>query len=137
MKTSQPLQPVKITLLAALMALALACGYSAKTTPPVAGTVPTITALSPSSATAGSPAFTLTVNGTNFGGKAVVNLNGAAQTTTMVSGSQLAVAVPAAGIATSGTVKVTVTNPGTPGTGMYGSGGTMAETSSPMDFMVN
>jgi hypothetical protein len=66
-----------------------------------------------------------------------VNLNGAAQTTTMVSGSQLAVAVPAAGIATSGTVKVTVTNPGTAGTGMYGSGGTMAETSSPMDFMVN
>ncbi len=139
MKTSQTLQPVKITLLAALIALTLACGYSAKTTPAVAGTVPTIAALSPSSATAGTAAFILTVNGTNFGGKAAVNWNGVAQTsnTTYVSGNQLTVAVPAAAIATAGTISITVTNPGTPGTGMYGSGGTLAETSSPMDFTVN
>ncbi|MFZ1140709.1 MAG: IPT/TIG domain-containing protein [Candidatus Sulfotelmatobacter sp.] len=137
MKTSQTLQAVKATLLATLTALTLACGYSAKTTPPSAGTVPTIAALSPSSATAGSPAFILTVNGTNFGTKAAVNWNGTAQTTTYVSGNQLTVAVPAAAIATSGTVTVTVTNPGTPGTGMYGTGGTLAETSSPMDFTVN
>jgi hypothetical protein len=30
-----------------------------------------------------------------------------------------------------------VTNPGTTGTGIYGSGGTLPETSSPMSFMVN
>ena len=66
-----------------------------------------------------------------------MNWNGAAQTTAIVSASQLTMAVPAAAIATSGTITVTVTNPGTPGTGLYGSGGTLAETSSPMDFTVN
>jgi len=137
MKTSRILPTVKPILLLTLTALTLACGYSAKTTPPVAGTMPTIAALSPSSATAGGPAFTLTVNGTNFGGKAVVNWNGAPQNTTIVSANQLTVAVPAAAIATSGAVSVTVTNPGTPGTGLYGSGGTLAETSNPMTFTVN
>ena len=69
----------------------------------------------------------------------MVNWNGVAQTanTTYVSGNQLTVAVPASAIATSGTITVTVTNPGTAGTGMYGSGGTLAETSSPMNFTVN
>ncbi len=137
MKTSQTLRAVRATGLVTLTALTLACGYSGKTTPAVAGTLPTIAVLSPASATAGGPAFILTVNGTNFGGKAVVNWNGAAQTATIVSASQLTMAVPAAAIATSGTIPVTVTNPGTPGTGLYGSGGTLAETSSPMDFTVN
>jgi hypothetical protein len=139
MKTFQILKSVPTILLVALIALTVACGYSSKTMPPVAGTVPTIAAFAPSSATAGGAAFTLTVNGTNFASKAVVNLNGAAQTsnTTFVSASQLTVAVPASAIATASTVTVTVTNPGTAGTGLYGSGGTLAETSSPMDFMVN
>ncbi len=137
MKTFQTRHSVKAAVLASLSALTLACGYSAKAAPPSAGTVPTIAALSPSSATAGGPAFMLTVNGTNFGGKAMVNMNGAPQATTIVNGSQLTVAVPAAAIATSGTIAVTVTNPGTPGTGMYGGGGTTAETSSPMNFTVN
>jgi hypothetical protein len=140
MKIAQTLQPVKTTLLVTLIALTIACGYSKKaTTPPVAGTVPSIATLNPSSATAGGAAFTLTVNGTSFGAKAVVNWNGAAQTanTTFVSGSQLTVAVPASAIATAGTISVTVTNPGTPGTGLYGGGGTLPETSSAMDFTVN
>ncbi|HWY03247.1 MAG TPA: IPT/TIG domain-containing protein [Candidatus Acidoferrum sp.] len=139
MKTSQKLLPVKIILLGALIAGTLACGYSAKTMPAAAGTMPTVAQLAPASTTAGGAAFTLTVNGTNFSSNAVVNLNGTAQTsnTTFVSGNQLMVAVPAAAIATSGTVSVTVTNPGSPGTGMYGSGGTLAETSSPMDFTIH
>lgn len=137
MKTFHTRHIVTATMLATLSALTLACGYSAKAAPPTAGTVPTIAALSPSSATAGSPAFVMTVNGTNFGSKAVVNLNGAPQTTTIVSGSQVTVAVPAAAVANSGTIAVTVTNPGTPGTGIYGGGGTLAETSSPMNFTVN
>ena len=139
MKTLATLKSIPTTLLAALIALTVACGYSAKTTPPVAGTVPAIAALAPGSATAGGAAFTLTVNGSNFGAKAVVNWNGTAQTsnTTYVSGNQLMVAVPASAIATSGTISVTVTNPGTTGTGLYGSGGTLAETSIPMSFMVN
>ncbi len=133
MKTYQML---KATLLVTLTALTLACGYSSKTTPPVAGAVPTIAALSPPSMTAGSPAFTLTVNGTNFSSNAMVNWNGAAQTTTFVSANQLMMVVPAAAIANSGAVAVTVTNPATAGTGMYGIGGTMAETSSAMNFTV-
>lgn len=129
---------VKAALLAALSAFSLACGYSAKAAaPPSAGTVPTIASLSPSSTTAGGPAFTLTVNGTNFGGKAVVNWNGSPLPTTIVSGKQVTAAVPAADIAASGTAAVTVTNPGTPGTGLYGGGGTLAETSTAMDFTVN
>ena len=137
MKTSQTLQPIKITVLAVLLSLTLACGYNDKTTPAMAGSMPTIAALSPSSTAAGSPAFTLTVNGSNFGSKAVVNWNGAAQTTTMVSANQLTMAVPAAAVATSTTVSITVTNPATSGTGMYGGGGTLAETSSPMSFAIN
>jgi IPT/TIG domain len=137
MKTSQTLQPLKITVLAVLLSLPLACGYNAKTTPAMAGSMPTIAALSPSGTAAGSPAFTLTVNGSNFGSKAVVNWNGAAQTTTMVSANQLTMVVPAAAVATSTTVSITVTNPATSGAGMYGSGGTLAETSSPMSFAIN
>jgi hypothetical protein len=133
------MKTVYTTLLVILIALTLACGYSAKTTPPVAGTVPAISQLSPNAVTAGSAAFTLTVDGSNFGSKAVVNWNGAAQTanTTYVSGGQLTVAVPASAIAASGTVQVTVTNPGTTGTGLYGNGGTLPETSTAMTFTIN
>jgi hypothetical protein len=133
------LQPPKSLLLVALIAITVACGYSSKMTAPVAGSLPAVSALSPNSATAGGAAFTMTVNGTNFGAKAVVNLNGTAQTanTTFVSGNQLMVAVPASAIATPGAISVTVTNPATPGTGMYGSGGTLAATSAAMSFTVN
>src|ERR1700691_3322696 len=117
---------IPTTALAALITLTAACGYSAKITAPVAGAAPTIAQLAPNSATAGDAGFMLTVNGTNFGSKAVVNWNGVAQTTntTYVSASQLTVAVPASAITTSGTVQVTVTNPGTAGTGIYGNGAT-------------
>jgi hypothetical protein len=139
MKTFQTLQSVKTTVLVALIALTVACGYSSKSYPPVAGSIPTIANFDPPSAISGDPAFTLTVNGTHFGSKAVVNFNGAPQTsnTAFVSGSQLTVAVPASAVAASGTITVTVTNPGSPGTGMYGSGGTLPETSSPMSFTIN
>ncbi|HYM79207.1 MAG TPA: IPT/TIG domain-containing protein [Candidatus Dormibacteraeota bacterium] len=133
------MRTVNTILIATLTALTLACGYSAKTTPPVAGSVPVISQLNPSSTTAGDPAFTLTVTGTSFGTKAVVNWNGIAQTanTAYVSSTQLTVAVPATAVATSGTVQVTVTNPGTAGTGQYGGGGTLPETSMPMAFTIN
>jgi hypothetical protein len=73
---------------------------------------PTITApLAPASATAGGAAFVLTVNGTNFATTSVVNFNGAAKTTTFVSGTQLTANITAADIATAATVNVTVTTP--------------------------
>jgi hypothetical protein len=128
---------LKTILLVTLIASTLACGYSSKMTPPAAGNVPAIAQLAPASMKAGSAAFTLTVNGSKFNTNAVVNWSGTAQTTTYVSGNQVSAAIPASAITAAGTVSVTVTNPGTAGTGMYGSGGTMAETSNSMSFTIN
>ncbi len=61
---------------------------------------------------AGSPAFTLTVNGTNFVSGSTVRWNGANRTTTFVNSSQLTAAIPASDIVTSGTASITVQNPG-------------------------
>jgi len=124
-------------LLATVVAFTLACGYSSKTTPPVAGTMPAIATLNPGSTTAGDASFTLTVNGSKFATKASVNWGGVAQTTTFVSASELTITVPASAVASAGTVAVTVTNPGTTGTGQYGSGGTLPETSAPVTFTIN
>src|SRR5260221_14105942 len=121
-----------------LAALTVACGYSSKMTAPVAGTVPMVATLNPATVNAGDPAFTLTVDGTNFGSKAVVNWNGVAQTsnTTFISSNQLTVAIPASAVVTSGTVTLTVTNPGTAGTGIYGGCAPQAENPSPPSFIL-
>ncbi len=73
--------------------------------------VPTITSLSPGTVTAGGAAFTLVVNGTGFFAGSVVQVNGAARTTTFVSATQITVAIPATDIATAGTDQITVFNP--------------------------
>ena len=86
--------------------------------------MPAITQLSPNTANAGA-AFTLTVNGSNFASNAAVNFNGAAQATTHVTANQLTAAI-------SGSADM---NSGTPG-GLYG-GGTLPETSAPMNFTIN
>jgi hypothetical protein len=126
----------KTVFLAGLIAVGLACGYTAKpTTPPSAGTMPQISALAPDSTSSGGPAFVLTVNGTNFNSNAAINWAGTAQTTSFVSANQLTATIPATAIAASGSAMVTVTNPGTPG-GAYG-GGTAAETSNSMTFTIN
>jgi hypothetical protein len=126
------------TLLVALIAVTLACGYSSKSmTPPQPGTMPAIEALAPGTMTSGGAAFVLTVNGSHFATTATINWNGVAQATTFVNANQLMTTIAAADIATPATVPVTVTNPGTPGTGMYGNGAMLAETSSPMNFTVN
>jgi sugar lactone lactonase YvrE len=87
-------------------------GTSAGSTFTINPPPPTIKSLSPSSATAGGAAFTLTVNGTNFVLGAKVKWNGTALTTTYVSGTKLTAAVPASLIATAGTASVTVTTAG-------------------------
>ncbi|HKZ80263.1 MAG TPA: IPT/TIG domain-containing protein, partial [Pyrinomonadaceae bacterium] len=71
-----------------------------------------ISSLSPSSATAGGPAFTLTVNGSGFVSGAVVRFNGLDRTTTFVNSSQLTAQILASDILTAGTVPVVVVNPG-------------------------
>jgi hypothetical protein len=125
----------KTVLLATLLALGMACGYSSHaTTAPAVGAMPAISALVPANTPAASMNVVLTVNGTNFNTNATVNWNGTALTTTHVSGAQVMATIPNADVAAAGTATVTVTNPGTPG-GIYG-GGTSAETSNAMTFTI-
>ena len=81
--------------------------------------VPTLSSISPSSATAGTAAFTLTVTGTNFAPSSTVKWNGGSLATTYVSSTQLTASVPAADIASVGAASVTVANPA-PGGGTSG-----------------
>lgn len=73
---------------------------------------PVIAAISPSSITAGSPAFTLTLTGAGFGAGAVVQWNGTALPTTVVNGTQVTASVPASLIANFGSAQVTVVSSG-------------------------
>jgi hypothetical protein len=132
------MKKLSITMLIALTTVALGCGYSSKAAmPPQAGAMPAITELAPNTMTSGSAGFVLTVNGSDFSSKAVINWNGVAQPTSVVSSSQLTATIAASDIATPATVPVTVTNPATSGTGIYNTGATVAETSGPVDFTVN
>lgn len=72
---------------------------------------PAAFALSPSAVAPGSGDLTLTVRGSGFRPTSVVQLNGAARTTTFVSGSELRAAIPAADVTTAGTAAVTVNTP--------------------------
>lgn len=73
--------------------------------------VPTISSLAPPSKVAGTGAFTLTVNGTNFvNGTSTVRWNGSNRTTTFVSATQLTASILATDITTAGTAAVTVAN---------------------------
>ncbi len=78
--------------------------------------VPTNSSLSPTSATAGGPAFTLTVTGTQLRQHLRGPLERVGPPTTYVSATQLQATITAADIATAGTASVTVFNP-TPGGG--------------------
>ena len=78
---------------------------------PVLAAAPTISSISPTSAIAGGPAFTLTVNGDGYiPASQVTGLPGA--TTTYVSQNQLTVSVPASAIANVGSYALQVVNPG-------------------------
>jgi hypothetical protein len=78
--------------------------------------VPTVSSLSPSSATTGGAAFTLTVNGGNFVTTSAVQWNGSNSATVYVSATQLTASITAADIAAAGTSIVNVVNP-SPGGG--------------------
>ena len=79
--------------------------------PKVSSPAPTLTALSPNTALAGSPDLTLAVTGTLFEDGTVVVWNGKPLATTILSGTQATATVPAALLSAQGTVKVTLTNP--------------------------
>ena len=78
--------------------------------------VPTLTSISPSSATHGGAAFTLTATGTNYVVGSVIEWKGVKLTTTHVSSTTLTATVPSTDIETAGTAAVTVVN-STPGGG--------------------
>lgn len=76
---------------------------------PSPGGVPTITRLSPDSVTAGSPNFTLTIQGTGFTPDAVVRFANTIVKSRFVSSTQLTAAIPSRLVLSAGTVPVTVT----------------------------
>jgi outer membrane protein assembly factor BamB len=71
----------------------------------------TITSLSPSNINAGSPAFTLMVNGANLTSQSNVLWNGNLRTTNFVNATQLAAQIPASDISTPSTVAISVSDP--------------------------
>jgi len=78
--------------------------------------VPTISSLSPPSATAGAPAQTLTIDGTNFVASSVATYNNVAHAVTFVDATRLQIQLTTADLATAGSFPVVVTNP-SPGGG--------------------
>jgi hypothetical protein len=89
--------------------------------------VPTLTAISPTSATVNGPAFTLAVNGTNFTQNSQVQWNGSGRATTYLNDLQLTAAILTSDlVTTAGSASITVVNP-TPGGG----------TSNAMTFTIN
>jgi uncharacterized protein (TIGR03437 family) len=71
-----------------------------------------ISSITPNSATAGTPGFTMQVTGTGFVAGSIVQWNGSALVTTFADASHLSALVPASLVATVGSVSVTVLNPG-------------------------
>jgi hypothetical protein len=72
---------------------------------------PSVSSISPTSATAGGNGFVLTVNGSDFASNSVVVWNGTSLTTSFVSGDQLTAAIPEADVADPDTAVVFVYNP--------------------------
>ena len=78
----------------------------------VTAAAPQISSVNPGSATAGSPAVTLTVNGAGFASTAGVVWNGSPLATTMVNSAQLNAAVPGNMVTSPGTAKIAVNSAG-------------------------
>ena len=101
----------------AIALLSTSCGGGATEAIPEStnNPVPTITSLSPASATAGAAAQTLYIIGTGFVSTSTVTYNGVAHPATFVSTSELTIQLTASDQATVGTYVVVVTNPGSGG----------------------
>ncbi len=77
--------------------------------------LPVLGSLSPTIATAGGAAFTLTVNGSGFAAGATVYWGSSPLTTTWVNATQLTAQAPASDVASAGIISITVQNPGSGG----------------------
>src|SRR5712691_13109319 len=80
--------------------------------PPPPPPAPTISSISPTSANAGGPGFTLTVNGLNFVNGSTVRWGGSSRSTTFSTSNQLTASISASDISAGGFAPVTVANPG-------------------------
>lgn len=120
---------MKISCVLLLALFITGCGGYGTNTSMGGGAAPHIDALVPNNATAGDPAFTLTVNGSGFTSSSIVYWNAATRPTTSAMANQLTAQISASDIATAGTVQVYVRTSG----GIYG-GGT---NSNVVNFTVN
>ena len=80
---------------------------------------PSLAAISPAAVSAGSAAFTMTLNGANFVSDSVVQVNGSSRNTTFVSTNQLTASIPASDVAKGAYLSITVSSPA-PGGGVTG-----------------
>jgi len=95
-------------------------GNSAPSTFDVDNPTPTLTGISPSSATHGGAPFTVTATGTNFVSTSKIQWNGVNLATKFVSSTTLTAEIPKTDIATAGTANLTVETPA-PGGGISAS----------------
>ena len=108
---------IGLSLLAIMAVVGCGGGGGAPITPPNNDNpVPSVSSIAPTSATVGSAARILTINGSNFMSTSTVTYNAVGHTATFVSSSQLTISLTAGDQATAGTYPVVVTNP-TPGGG--------------------
>jgi hypothetical protein len=99
---------------------------TAQTTVEIVNPVPSLSSINPSSIIAGSPDFTLTLNGDNFIATSLVSFNNQEYPINLISKTQIEATIPSSAVATAGNYPVKVINP-TPGGGE----------SSPLTFVVN
>ncbi len=101
---------IRLCVLLILALSAAGCGYGSHY---MGGNgAPAITSLSPAMATAGDPAFTLTVNGTGFGTDAVVYWNGTALPSTYSTTVKVTAMVSAPDVMSAGTFPMYVRSGG-------------------------
>lgn len=96
-----------LLLLLAIILVGAGCGYGSHNYMNGNG-APNLMKLSPGMATAGSPAFTLTLGGTGFGTDAIVYWGTSTRTTTYKTTSQVTADITADDIANAGSVQVYV-----------------------------
>ena len=106
-----PLAGFLVVLAASLFVAGCGGGGGGSTPPPADNPLPTISSLSPASLSAGAPAQTLTITGTDFLSSSTLTYNGVAHTATYVSSTELTTSLSASDLGTAGGYAVVVTNP--------------------------
>jgi hypothetical protein len=113
------MKPLSASIALFLTLLLAACGggnsEGGGEPPPPPQDTPTLSSISPTSAVVESSAVNLALFGSNFENGATVDWNGSPLSSSWVSASQITATIPATDIASIGSAKVTVINPGATG----------------------